>query len=95
MSELTWVENVATVDAIDRDRVAMYLHDSNWRLLHAGVGSGGQTTLTFGWPWLPPTVEADPDTDVEEPVDDYWCACEPQPKSTDRCSDCGRPVAPF
>lgn len=50
MSDLTWVDQTMVIDAIDPARKAL---DENpgWRLLHVGMGSGGQTTLTYGWPW--------------------------------------------
>jgi hypothetical protein len=51
MSEpLTWVEQTAVIDAIDPARRAIE-ENGGWRLLHVGMGSGGQTTLTYGWPW--------------------------------------------
>lgn len=47
---LTWVEQTITVDAIDPAKDAIEANPG-WRLLHVGTGSGGQTTLTYGWPW--------------------------------------------
>lgn len=52
MGDLTWVEQTITVDAIDPATKAIE-QNPGWRLLGVGVGSGGQTTLTFGWPWPP------------------------------------------
>ena len=51
MSDLTWVEKVETVDAIDTTAVDAKMTNPRWRLLATGVGMGSQTTLTFGWPW--------------------------------------------
>ncbi len=47
----TWVTQTHTVDAIDRNVVCAMETNPGWRLIGVGVGSGGQTTLTFGWPW--------------------------------------------
>jgi hypothetical protein len=49
-TDFSWVEETQTVDAIDP---AVKAIDDNpgWKLLHVGTGSGGQTTLTYGWPW--------------------------------------------
>lgn len=46
---LTWVEMVQTVDAIDSTVVEALNSNPGWHLLHVGTGSGGQTTLTYGW----------------------------------------------
>lgn len=51
MPDLDWVEQVQTVDAIDREVVRAIEDNPGWKLLHVGMGSGGQTTLTYGWPW--------------------------------------------
>jgi hypothetical protein len=59
MGDLTWVTQVCIVDAEDPVVSAMMDNDG-WRLLATGTGMGGQTTLTFGWPW--PSAEAG-DTD--------------------------------
>lgn len=50
MSDLTWVDRTMVIDAIDTARTAIE-DNPGWRLLHVGMGSGGQTTLTYGWPW--------------------------------------------
>ncbi len=47
---LTWVEETLTIDAID-PAVKAVDENPGWRLLAVGMGSGGQTTLTYGWPW--------------------------------------------
>lgn len=49
-TDYAWVERTMTLDAIDP---AVKATDDNpgWRLLGVGVGSSGQTTLTYGWPW--------------------------------------------
>lgn len=52
---LAWVELTTTVDAIDRVVVAAIEANGGWRLLATGMGSSGQTTLTYGWPWPGPT----------------------------------------
>ena len=49
----TWVEKILTVDAIDAVAVSALDENAGWRLIAVGVGSGGQTTLTYGWPWPP------------------------------------------
>lgn len=49
--DLSWVELIQTLDAIDVFPVEAALSTPGWRLLGVGVGSGGQTTLTFGWPY--------------------------------------------
>ena len=48
---LAWVEQTVTVDAIGDPAKAAIEGNPGWRLLHVGMGSGGQTTLTYGWPW--------------------------------------------
>lgn len=40
---------IKTVDAIDQTVVDAMVANDGWTFLHAGTGSGGQTTLTFGW----------------------------------------------
>lgn len=47
--DLTWVEQTMTVDAEDPAKRAIE-DNPGWRLLHVGMGKGGQTTLTYGWP---------------------------------------------
>lgn len=49
--ELGWVEQTITLDAIDRTAVKATADNPGWKLLHVGMGDGGQTTLTYGWPW--------------------------------------------
>lgn len=49
--DLTWVEQTMTIDAIDKTAKEATEANPGWRLLHVGMGSGGQTTLTYGWPW--------------------------------------------
>lgn len=49
--DLSWVTNTVTVDAVDKLVVATIEANPGWRLLHVGTGQGGQTTLTYGWPW--------------------------------------------
>lgn len=51
MPELDWVEQVQTVDATDNTVVQALDANPGWKLLAVGVGMGGQTTLTYGWPW--------------------------------------------
>lgn len=48
--DLRWVTDIQTVDAIDSGPVAAMLGNPGWRLLGVGIGSAGQTVLTFGWP---------------------------------------------
>ena len=55
-----WVENTQTVDAIDKDVVQALESNPGWRLIGVGVGAGGQTTLTFGWPWGTLTLDRRP-----------------------------------
>ena len=50
MSDLTWVQQTITVDAISEERQAIESNDG-WRLIATGIGAAGQTTLTYGWPW--------------------------------------------
>lgn len=47
--DLSWVQQIKTVDAIDKTPVEAMMENDGWHLLHVGMGSGGQTTLTFGW----------------------------------------------
>lgn len=49
----TWVEQTVTLDAIDTVAVSAINDNPGWRLIAVGTGSGGQTTLTYGWPWPP------------------------------------------
>jgi hypothetical protein len=49
--DLSWVEQTQTVDATDRTVVQAIEANPGWRLLHVGTGNGGQTTLTYGWPY--------------------------------------------
>jgi hypothetical protein len=49
-----WVTEIKTVDAIETSLVDALVGNPGWRLLHVGTGGGGQTTLTFGWPWEEP-----------------------------------------
>lgn len=56
VQDLTWVEQTMTVDAVDGSAVRAIEANPGWRLLHVGFGTGGQTTLTYGWPW--PSEEA-------------------------------------
>lgn len=46
---LTQYTQIVTVDAIDRTAVDAMVANPGWTLLATGMGSGGQTTLTFGW----------------------------------------------
>ncbi len=48
---LSWVRQVDTLDADDKDAIAAKMNNPGWQLLHVGTGKGGQTTMTFGWPW--------------------------------------------
>lgn len=52
--DLSWVTETKTVDAIEADVVTALDANPGWKLLHVGIGSGGQTTLTYGWPWCEP-----------------------------------------
>lgn len=49
--DLTWVKQVCTVDAIDKEPVRAFHANPAWQLIGVGVGEAGQTTLTYGWPW--------------------------------------------
>jgi hypothetical protein len=49
--DLTWVEMTKTTDAINVNVIDALEGDPQWRLIGVGIGSGGQTTLTYGWPW--------------------------------------------
>ncbi len=44
-----WVREIKTVDADDTVVVNAMTANSGWHLLHVGVGSAGQTRLTFAW----------------------------------------------
>ena len=48
---LDWVEQVKTVDACETTVVDAMDANPGWKLLGVGAGLGGQTTLTYGWPW--------------------------------------------
>ncbi len=75
---LAWVDQTETVDAEDKDVVRALEANDGWRLLHVGMGKGGQTTLTYGWPW-PGSVDtpAPEDTEPERmPVPDLMAALE-------------------
>jgi hypothetical protein len=48
---LDWVRQVKTVDAIETVVVDAMMANCGWQLLAIGIGSAGQTTLTFGWGW--------------------------------------------
>jgi hypothetical protein len=48
--DLTWVERTQTVNAID-PAVKAIEENPGWRLIATGLGTSGQTMLTFGWPW--------------------------------------------
>jgi hypothetical protein len=50
-TDYSWVERVETFDAIDTAAVRAVQDNPGWRLIGVGTGSGGQTTLTYGWPW--------------------------------------------
>lgn len=50
-ADLTWVQKIVTVDAIDQDTVEATTNNGDWRLIAVGQGAHGQTTLTFGWPY--------------------------------------------
>ena len=49
LTDLSWVTEIKTVDAIDTTPVNAMMENPSWHLIHTGMGSGGQTTLTFGW----------------------------------------------
>lgn len=49
--DVSWVTDTKTVDAIETGVVAALNANRGWKLLHVGTGAGGQTTLTYGWPW--------------------------------------------
>jgi hypothetical protein len=49
--DLSWVDQVQTVYALDSDAVNALNENAGWRLIATGVGPEGQTTLTYGWPW--------------------------------------------
>ncbi len=49
-ADLSWIEKIMVLDAVDKVPVEATLDNSGWKLLHVGSGKGGQTTLTFGWP---------------------------------------------
>lgn len=75
--DLLWVTQTQTVDAIERDVTRAMEANPGWRLLHVGMGSGGQTTLTYGWPWQPPELADDFDITVD--IDDKpWSYLSPQ-----------------
>lgn len=61
--DLSWVQQTKTIDAID-PAVQAIEANSGWKLLAVGVGSGGQTTLTYGWPW-----EGDDDVRSQDVLD--------------------------
>ena len=46
-----WVQQLKTIDATDTEPANAMMENPGWRLLAIGSGAGGQTTLTFGWPW--------------------------------------------
>jgi hypothetical protein len=64
--DLTWVEMTKTTDAINVNVIDALEGDPQWRLIGVGIGSGGQTTLTYGWPWQTsePGVGVEPVTDT-------------------------------
>jgi hypothetical protein len=41
---------IQTLDAVDTTAVDAMVANEGWELLHCGMGTSGQTTLTFGWP---------------------------------------------
>lgn len=51
VGDLTWVERVQTIDALDHQVIEAVEANPGWRLIATGTGTGGQTTLTYGWPW--------------------------------------------
>jgi hypothetical protein len=76
MSDLTWVEQVQTVLAMDFAVVEAINENHGWRLIATGVDHRGQTTLTYGWPW-PDNTAADDDEALCEIKDDgikLWCS---------------------
>lgn len=50
LTYLRWVEKTITVDATDPAKDPIE-DNPGWKLIHAGTGPEGQTTLTYGWPW--------------------------------------------
>lgn len=48
--DFSWVELIKTVDAIDKSAVDAFAGNPGWRLIAAGMGAYGQSTLTFAWP---------------------------------------------
>lgn len=81
MSDLTWVEQVQTVLATDYTVVEAINNNPGWRLIATGVDPNGQTTLTYGWPWMS-GFKSEPET-VAQPCritandlpgsDELWC----------------------
>lgn len=58
-SDLTWVEQTTTVEAIDTVAVRALESNPGWRLIATGNGPNYQTMLTYGWPWPGATKEDD------------------------------------
>jgi hypothetical protein len=68
LSDLSWVERTEVIDAIDTDARRALDANPGWRLLHVGSGSGGQTTLTYGWPW----TQDNTNSKAASPVLRWW-----------------------
>lgn len=49
--DYSWVTHISTVEAEDKEAVEAHLSHTGWLLLHAAMGKGGQTVLTFAWPY--------------------------------------------
>lgn len=43
------VTRTITVDAVDTAKKKAIEDNPGWRLLHVGLGTSGQTNLTYGW----------------------------------------------